>query len=127
MRRLLILLLPVFLLTACGKGEQAPATRPPIEVTAVTVTPRDTPVNYEFVGQTLSSHQVQIRARVAGFLDKRIYEEGSLVKSGEVMFRQDERPLKVQLDAANAALAEQQARLEVADANLAQVKPLAGL
>ncbi len=127
MRRLLILLLPVFLLSACGKGEQAPATRPPVEVTAVTVTPRDTPVNYEFVGQTLSSHQVQIRARVAGFLDKRIYDEGSLVKSGEVMFRQDERPLKVQLDAANAALAEQQARLEVADANLAQVKPLAGL
>jgi membrane fusion protein (multidrug efflux system) len=127
LRPLLILLCSAALLSGCGKGDQAPATRPAVEVTAVTVAPKDTPVNYEFVGQTLSSHQVQIRARVAGFLDKRVYGEGSLVKAGEVMFQQDERPFRVQLNAANAALAEQQARLEVADANLAQVKPLAGL
>ncbi|HUL56711.1 MAG TPA: efflux RND transporter periplasmic adaptor subunit [Usitatibacter sp.] len=127
MRRLLILLFPVALLSACGKGGEAPAARPPVEVTAVTIAPRDTPVSYEFVGQTLSSHQVQIRARVAGFLDKRVYTEGALVKAGEVMFQQDARPFQVQLDAANGALAEQQARLKVADDNLAQVKPLAAL
>jgi membrane fusion protein (multidrug efflux system) len=126
-RPLLILLLSVLLLSACGKGAQAPAARPPVEVAAITVTPKDTPVSYEFVGQTLSSHQVQIRARVAGFLDKRVYTEGALVKAGEVMFQQDERPFKVQLDAANAALAEQQARLQVANDNLAQVQPLAKL
>ncbi len=84
-------------------------------------------MSYEFVGQTLSSHQVQIRARVAGFLDKTVYTEGSPVKAGDVMFQQDQRPFKVQLDAANAALAEQQARLQVANDNLAQVKPLAAL
>jgi len=127
MRRLLILLFSVALLSACGKGGEAPAARPPVEVTAVTIAPRDTPVSYEFVGQTLSSHQVQIRARVAGFLDKRVYTEGALVKAGEVMFQQDARPFQVQLDAANGALAEQQARLKVADDNLAQVKPLAAL
>jgi len=127
MFRLMILLSSIVLLSACGKADQAPAARPPVEVTAVTVAPRDTPVNYEFVGQTLSSHQVQIRARVAGFLDKRVYGEGSLVKEGEVMFQQDARPFQVQLDAANGALAEQQVRLKVADDNLAQVKPLAAL
>ena len=36
------------------------------------VAPRDTPVNFEYVGQTESSHQVQIRARVDGFLIKRM-------------------------------------------------------
>ena len=125
MRRLLMMLLPVAVLSACGQTEQATAERPPVEVTALTVAPRDTPVTYEFVGQTLSSHQVQIRARVAGFLDKRVYGEGSFVKAGDVMFQQDPKPFQVQLDAAKGALAEQEARLKVANDNLAQVKPLA--
>lgn len=126
-RWLLVVPFAFALLAACGKQEQAPAARPSVEVTAVTIAPKDTPVSYEFVGQTLSSHLVQIRARVAGFLDKRVYGEGSLVKAGEVMFLQDPKPFQVQLDAANAALAEQQARLKVAEDNLAQVKPLAAL
>ena len=128
MKRLLTLVvIALAVLAACGKGEQAAPQRPAVEVTAITIAPQDTPVSYEFVGQTISSHLVQIRARVAGFLDKRIYGEGSLVKAGDVMFQQDPRPLQVQLDAANAALAEQRARLKVADDNLAQVKPLAAL
>jgi membrane fusion protein (multidrug efflux system) len=126
-RWLLVIPFSVALLAACGKQERAPAARPPVEVTAITIAPKDTPVSYEFVGQTLSSHLVQIRARVAGFLDRRVYGEGSLVKAGEVMFLQDPKPFQVQLDAANAALAEQQARLKVAEDNLAQVKPLAAL
>jgi membrane fusion protein (multidrug efflux system) len=70
---------------------------------------------------------VQIRARVNGFLDKRVYTEGSMVKAGDVMFRQDPKPFQAQLDAARGALAEQEARLQVANDNLAQVKPLAAL
>jgi membrane fusion protein (multidrug efflux system) len=88
---------------------------------------RDAPVTYEFVGQTQSSHQVQIRARVAGFLDKRLYTEGTMVKAGQLLFQQDPKPFQAQLDAAKGALAEQQARLQTANDNLAQVKPLAAL
>ncbi len=127
MRWLLMTLAAATLLAACGKPEQKAEARPPIEVTVTTVAPRDTPVSYEYVGQTQSSHQVQIRARVDGFLDKRVYSEGSMVKAGEVMFRQDPRPLQAQLDAAKGALAEQEARLQTANDNLAQVKPLAAL
>lgn len=126
-RWLLAVAVSIGLLAACGKQEPAPVERPPVEVTAVTVTPKDTPVSYEFVGQTLSSHQVQIRSRVNGFLDRRVYNEGAMVKAGEVMFRQDAKPFQVQLDAANAALAEQAARLQTANDNLAQVKPLAAV
>jgi membrane fusion protein (multidrug efflux system) len=68
---------------------------------------------------------VQIVARVSGVLQKRVYTEGALVKAGQVMFQQDPKPFQVQLDAAKAALAEQDARLQVARANLARVKPLA--
>ena len=69
------------LLPGCKKKE-APQARPPAEVTAIKIEPKDTPVGIEFVGQTASSHQVEIRARVNAFLDKRTYTEGSLVHAG---------------------------------------------
>ena len=111
------------LLGGCGET-QAPHPQPP-EVTVLTIEPKDTPVSYEFVGSTTSSQQVEVRARVNGFLDERLYVEGSLVKQGQVMFRMDSKPFEAQLDAARAALAEQQARLWTARANLKRVEPLA--
>jgi len=127
MRRLVMILAATALLAGCGKKEAAPEVRPPAEVTVMTVTPRDTPVSYEYVGQTQSSHQVQIRARVNGFLDQRVYTEGAMVKAGDVMFQQDKKPFQAQLEVARGGLAEQQARLQTANDNLAQVKPLAAL
>jgi len=113
------------LLAGCGREAPKAPEAAPVEVTVMTVQAKDTPVSYEYVGQTESSHQVQIRARVTGFLDKRVYTEGSAVKAGQVMFQQDPKPYQAQLNAALGALAEQQARLTTANDNLAQVKPLA--
>lgn len=127
MRWLLIPALATLLLCGCGKEEAKPQAPPPTEVSAIKVEPRDTPVTFEYVGQTQSSHQVQIVARVSGFLEKRVYTEGSVVKAADVMFLQDAKPYKATLDAYKGALAQQQARLQTADANLAQVKPLAEL
>lgn len=126
MRGLLILLIPL-LLTACGKEQAKPQVRPPTEVSVIKVEPRDTPVEFEYVGQSESSRQVQIVARINGFLDKRVYTEGSLVKAGQVMFQQDPKPLQASLAAAKAALAEQQARLRTATADIDRVKPLVAL
>jgi membrane fusion protein, multidrug efflux system len=125
--RCLLIFLMVSLLAACAKEEAKPQTRPPTEVSVIKVVPQDTPVSSEFVGQSESSRQVQIVARVNGFLDKRVYTEGSLVKAGQVMFQQDPKPLQATLDAAKAALAEQRARLQTANADLDRVKPLAAL
>jgi len=127
MRRLVMVLVVGSGLLGCGKPEQKAEVRPPVDVTVMTVVAHDTPVSYEYVGQTQSSHQVQIRARVAGFLDKRVYTEGAMVKAGDVMFQQDPKPFEAQLAAAKGALGEQQARLQTANDNLAQVKPLAAL
>jgi membrane fusion protein (multidrug efflux system) len=112
-------------LTACHKEAPKEVARAPAEVSVVTVTPRDTPVTFEYVGQTQSSRQVQIVARVNGFLERRVYTEGSVVKAGQTMFLQDPRPFQVQLDAAKAELAAQQARWQTAKDDLARVKPLA--
>jgi membrane fusion protein (multidrug efflux system) len=111
------------LLTGCGKQE-APPPAPPA-VTVLTVEAKDAPVTFEFVGITESSQQVEVRARVDGFLDERLYTEGGVVRKGDVMFHMDSKPFEAQLDAAKAALAEQEARLWTARADLKRVKPLA--
>jgi len=111
------------LLTACSEPE-AP-TAPPKSVKIVTVTAQDAPVTYEFVGRTASSQQVQVRSRVEGFLEDRLYTEGSMVKEGDILFQIDAKPFQTQLAAAKAALNEQRAKLKVNLANLKRVKPLA--
>ena len=110
-------------LAGCG-SEESPA-QAGIEVTIVKVTPQDTPITTEFVGKTQSSRRVEIRSRVEGFLEKRLYTEGSLVQAGQALFQMDQKPFQAQLDAARAELAQQQARLRTATANLKRVKPLA--
>src|SRR5215510_6110088 len=108
----------------CKKVVPPPAPKV-VDVTAVTVQPRDSPVIYEFVGQTQSSREVEIRARVDGFLEKRLYTEGNLVKAGETLFIMDQKPFQAALQQARGELAQQQARLQVGEANLSRVRPLA--
>ncbi|BDC42086.1 hemolysin D [Paraburkholderia terrae] len=123
------LLLPLALLalaslTACKKAPTEPP-RPTVEVTVVTVRQQETPVDFEFTAQTQSSREVEIRARVDGFLERRMYTEGALVKEGQVLFVMDKKPFEAALQSARGALAQQQARLLVTKQNLARVIPLA--
>jgi membrane fusion protein, multidrug efflux system len=126
MRLLCVALAVSVALFGCGKKAPTEAAAT-IDVTAVKVVPHDTPVSFEYVAQTQSSTQVQIVARVDGFLDKRVYTEGSPVKANEVMFQQDPKPFQATLSSAKAALAAQQARLQVATDNFNRVQPLVAL
>ncbi len=118
-------LLLVLAATGCGR-ERAKTGQAggPLEVSAITVSARDVPVSWEFVAQAQSSRQVNIQARVNGFLEKRVYTEGSVVKEGDVLFLMDPKPFQVQVQAQEASLARQQAALEVARADLERTKPL---
>ncbi len=111
-------------LNACHDNKPAETARPPVNVDAIQVSLRDVPVLYEYVGQTESSQQVEIRSRVNGFLDRRVYHEGAFVHEGDVMFLMDPKPFEAQLDAAKAEYAQQKARLDTAQANLNRVRPL---
>ncbi|WP_404980171.1 MULTISPECIES: efflux RND transporter periplasmic adaptor subunit [unclassified Caballeronia] len=111
---------------ACNKPPPA-APRAAVDVTVVTVASKSTPVDFEFTAQTQSSREVEIRARVDGFLEKRMYTEGALVEAGQVMFLMDKRPFEAALQTAKGALAQQQARLYVTKQNLARVVPLAAM
>ncbi len=97
----------------------------PLALLVVTVRQQETPVDFEFTAQTQSSREVEIRARVDGFLERRMYTEGTLVKEGQVLFVMDRKPFEAALQSAKGALAQQQARLLVTKQNLARVIPLA--
>jgi membrane fusion protein, multidrug efflux system len=115
----------LLLLGACGKPPEAPKEAQPQEVSVLLVEAQDVPVSFEYVAHTQSSHLVNIQARVTGFLDKKVYTEGELVKKGQVLFQMDEKPFQAQVNAAQAALAKQEAALENAKRNLERVQPLA--
>ena len=117
-------LVSLVLMAACSPDKPA-VTAPPPEVGVVTVAPRPVPYSASFVAQTESSRQVEILARVAGFLDRIAYAEGDFVKEGQLLFQIDPKPFKAQLDAAQGSLAAQKARLSTAEATLKRVRPLA--
>ena len=114
----------ILLAVGCKKQETSVATTQAIEVTAVKVEPRDVPITFEWLAQTESSRQVEIRARVAGILEKRVYKEGAVVQEGQVMFEMERKPFEAKLDGAKAELGVQEARLANARQSLERVQGL---
>ncbi|QRY79457.1 efflux RND transporter periplasmic adaptor subunit [Pseudomonas sp. PDNC002] len=117
-------LLAIACVTACGPQAKTPAAMP-VGVTTVTTKPASLPASLTFVGQTQSPQGVDIRARVNGFLIKRNYTEGSVVKTGQLLFEIDHAPFLAELASAKAEYAAQKARYDRAKANLDRVLPLA--
>jgi membrane fusion protein (multidrug efflux system) len=122
--RFAVLGLCALLAAGCAKEVAAPQRPPPV-VSVITVTPQPIPYVATFVAQTESSRQVDIVARVSGFLDRIAYPEGELVKEGQLLFQLDQKPFEAQLDAAKGEVLAQQARFTTAEATLKRVKPLA--
>lgn len=92
----------------CGKQPQ-PMQMPPTRVGVVSVQPQSTPLVREFVGRLSATRSADVRARVAGVLQKRLYQEGTEVKEGQPLFQIDPLPLQAELDRALAALARAEA------------------
>jgi membrane fusion protein (multidrug efflux system) len=114
----------VVILAGCSK-EAPPPARPVPQVGVQVIEPSTIPYVATFVAQTESSRQVNIVARVSGYLDKIAYQEGELIKQGAVMFVLDPKPFQAQLNAAMGELESQQARYTTAQATFGRVKPLA--
>jgi membrane fusion protein, multidrug efflux system len=119
-----ILILSAALAAGCGKQEAPPAP-PPVEVTVLKIEPRDTPIVYEYVAQTQSPQEVNIVARVSGFLEKQAYTEGEIVKKGQLLFQMDQKPFVASVNEAQAGWDKAKAAHDTSVANLNRVKPLA--
>ncbi len=114
-------------LHGCG-GQADPGAGmafPPPQVNVVTLVAQDIPVEREYVGQTKGSREVEIRARVGGIIEQRVYEEGSHVDAGAVLFRLDPKSYQAQLAAAEAVLSRTQAQYNQAEREWQRLKPLA--
>src|SRR5688500_5602529 len=97
---------------------------PAAEVTVVTAEAQPLPVSWEYVGQTVGSREVEVRARVTGILLSRNFTEGSRVKKGQSLFTIDPKPFEAALARAVADVAAAEARYEQARRNAARMKPL---
>ena len=113
-------------LQACGKhADEAAKPAAPPEVEFAVAQRTDAPLVTELPGRLEPYRTAQVRARVDGIVLKRAYEEGQVVKAGQVLFRIDPAPLKAQVDAAQGALARAQAQLAIARDKAARYKGLA--
>jgi membrane fusion protein, multidrug efflux system len=119
-------------LAACGGGQGAAATAgagpgaapPPPEVGVVTVTMQSAPIANELPGRVEASRVAQVRARVTGIVQKRLFREGSDVKAGQPLFQIDPAPYQAAADSARAQLAKAQANAVQAAAQGARSRPL---
>jgi membrane fusion protein (multidrug efflux system) len=131
--------LPIFVLAlalalalaGCGKKEgdaqkQGAAGAPQaMPVTVVTVATKKVPVVVEAVGQAEGSREAQIRARVSGILERRLYQEGAAVPPGTTLFTIDPAPYELAVEQAKAALVQARVAKELADTDAKRLEPLA--
>lgn len=109
-------------LNGCKHEEKSAAQ--PFTVTTYTVASREVPIYLEWVGQTKGSFNVDIQARVEGFLNTITYKEGGRVSAGQVMFKIDPSAYRSYVSQARARLAEAQAANARAKQDVARYKPL---
>jgi membrane fusion protein (multidrug efflux system) len=117
------------MLAACGpKAAEGPGAGgggpPPAEVGVITVAPQAVGLSTELPGRLEASRVAQVRARVAGILQRRLFTEGSDVKAGQALFQIDAAPYQASLASAQAVLARAQANLTQAAAQAERNKPL---
>ena len=119
----LVLFVSLAAITGCSKEEPPPP--PPPEVTVAEVVQKDVPIYIELVGSTLGSEDVEIRARVEGYLTSVNFTEGSFVRKGQTLYKIDPQPFEAALSQAQANLSTARTRLDKTNNDVARYKPLA--
>ena len=118
-------------LAACSQGDakqkKDDAKAPPaaLPVSVIDVAPREVPVVFEAVGRTEGSREVQVRARVAGIVERQLYNEGERVRAGAALFQIERAPFEIELAQARGALAQEIARENLATQEAERLKGLA--
>lgn len=119
-----IALLVAVSLAGCDKGEQGWGEAPPREVDVLTVKTEPFTVVAELPGRIEPVRVAEVRARVAGIVLKRTFEEGADVKAGDLLFQIDPAPFKAALSRAEGELARAEAQLFQAQATVKRYEPL---
>src|SRR5215470_6931081 len=118
---------PIAVLLAACSHKAPPAggmAMPPTPVSVVTATARDIPRDFEYLGLTEGSREVEVRARVMGYLESRHFTEGAMVSAGDLLFVIDPKPLQAQEVWAKAELAVAEAREQQTAREAKRLEPL---
>src|SRR3989441_991373 len=110
--------LVVITAAGCGDASRATASPPPAAVRVEPVVERDVPISVEYVGTLVGYINAQIRARVSGHVVSQNYKEGSLVKTGDLLFQVDPRPFQTAVDQTDAKLRLAESQLSQAEAQV---------
>jgi membrane fusion protein (multidrug efflux system) len=114
----------VLILSACGASKAPPPPDPP-KVEVATVVARDTPIYSDWVAILDGYVNAEIQPRVSGYIVKQNYREGTMVRTGDVLFEIDPRPFRAALNQAKAQLAQAEAQLGKAALDVERDTPLA--
>jgi membrane fusion protein, multidrug efflux system len=117
------LLLGVSLLSQPGWAQMGSGGPPPA-VGVVEARRQPVTESSEFIGRVEAINRVELRARVTGFLEERLFQEGTEVDEGAVLFRLERAPFEAQLDQAKANVASAEAQLTNARISLARAREL---
>ncbi len=101
-----------------------PASPQAVPAAVVEVAPQRVPIVLEAVGTTEGSREVEVRSRVSGILEKRLYQEGAPIDAGAPMFRIERAPFEIALGQARAQVSEAEARLAQARRDEERFRPL---
>ncbi|MES1260805.1 MAG: efflux RND transporter periplasmic adaptor subunit [Acidobacteriota bacterium] len=116
-------------LMACGQNVKADKSQapPPTLVSVLEVTPADAPIYAEYSAQTFARDLVDVRGRVDGFIQQRLFAVGSDVQAGQVLYELDKRPYEADVAKAKGDLAQAQANLEYAKNQVGLIQAQADL
>jgi membrane fusion protein (multidrug efflux system) len=109
----------------CSKKDEGPSAPAIPEVTVAEVVQRDVPIGGELTATLRGFEDVELRARVEGYLRAIDYQEGSEVKKGQLLFTIDDLPYRAKLAEARGELARAQAAFSKADLDVKRFTPLA--
>jgi membrane fusion protein (multidrug efflux system) len=104
-------------------GQAPPA--PPVAV--IEAAAQDVPIYDEFVAQTFARDMVEVRGRVDGYIEKRLFEPGQMVRAGQPLYQLDRRPYEAEVQDARGKLAEAEANLEFARKQVSLLEAQAAL
>src|SRR5436190_23840324 len=111
-------------LAGCGKHEPPAFARPPAPVTVAEVLAQDVPRYLDNIGRCVPRETVSVQPQVSGRITQIHFADGADVKTGDLLFTIDPRPFQAQLAAADAALAQSKASLDLAKVDFARVSGL---
>ncbi|MBV9036012.1 MAG: biotin/lipoyl-binding protein, partial [Acidobacteriaceae bacterium] len=125
----LVLLLATITLSGCQSSSKAQnqMTFPPALVSIVEVQAQDVPLYGEYAAQTFARDMVEVRGRVDGYIEKRLFQVGSDVRAGQTLYVLDRRPYAADVQKAKGDVAQSEANLEFAKKQVALIQAQANL